>query len=325
MISPSTMPLSFSTYFSGGPTPKFSPFHIWKAYQVIDTQGPIGRKALAEILQIGEGSTRTILDKMIRAGSVENTRRGAVLTERGCKRFETSGIQTAPIEITGITLGKHNCAVLAKGIADRVKLGCEQRDEAVRAGAIGASTLLVQDGKIVFPGDNKFPDQDLVTPLKKVFEVEDGDTIIIGSGFSYEAAEKGAVSAALAIGEAAKNCWTEGPTLLSKETEAEELKSLALAIHELVGRLPLTMRSRNQFGVRCEDGEIIDDNYTGPILEEALKKSQIISRTSTSGPYRGVPVVVVPVMRKNEAVAVIGVFDVTKGSLSDLMNRKKQR
>ncbi|MDD1744156.1 MAG: MarR family winged helix-turn-helix transcriptional regulator, partial [Methanomassiliicoccales archaeon] len=93
------MPLSLSTYFSGGPTPKFSPFHIWKAYQVIDTQGPIGRKALAEILQIGEGSTRTILDKMIRAGSVENTRRGAVLTERGFKRFETSGIMTAPVEI----------------------------------------------------------------------------------------------------------------------------------------------------------------------------------------------------------------------------------
>ena len=76
------MSLAFNSYFAGGPT-KFSLFHIWKAYQVIDSQGPIGRKALADALQIGEGSIRTILDKMVREGSVENTRMGTVITDRG--------------------------------------------------------------------------------------------------------------------------------------------------------------------------------------------------------------------------------------------------
>jgi hypothetical protein len=318
------MPLTFSSYFAGGPTPKFSLYHIWKAYQVIDMQGPVGRKALADALQIGEGSTRTILDKMIREGSVENTRRGAVLTERGHKRLESSGVFTQPVELDGITLGKHNCAVLVKGMAERIKLGCEQRDEAVRAGAIGATTLVVQDGKVVFPGDENFPDQEGVAPLKKVFELEDGDAIIIGSAFSYEAAEKGAVTAALAIGNQSRRCWTEGAALLSAETEAEDLKCIALAMHELVGRLPLAMRSKNQYGVRCEEGEVVDSNYTGPVLEEALKKGQIIRRTAVSGPYRGVPVVVVPLMRKKEAIAVIGVFDITRGSFTDLMSRAKK-
>jgi hypothetical protein len=318
------MPLTFSSYFTGGPTPKFSLYHIWKAYQVIETQGPVGRKALAEALQIGEGSTRTILDKMIREGSVENTRRGAVLTERGRKRLETSGVETQPIELDGVTLGKQNCAVLIKGMADRIKLGCEQRDEAVRAGAAGATTLVVRDGKVVFPGDENFPDQDMVAPLKKSFELEDGDAIIIGSAFSYEVAEKGAVSAALAIGNQSRRCWTEGTTLLSADTEAEDLKCIALAMHELVGRLPVAMRSKNQYGVRCEEGEIVDINYTGPVLEEALKKNQIIRRTAVSGPYRGVPVVVVPIMRKKEAIAAIGVFDITRGSFTDLMSRAKK-
>jgi hypothetical protein len=318
------MPLTFSSYFTGGPTPKFSLYHIWKAYQVIETQGPVGRKALAEALQIGEGSTRTILDKMIREGSVENTRRGAVLTERGRKRLETSGVETQPIELDGVTLGKQNCAVLIKGMADRIKLGCEQRDEAVRAGATGATTLVVRDGKVVFPGDDNFPDQERVTPLKKSFELEDGDVIIIGSAFSYEVAEKGAVSAALAIGNQSRRCWTEGTTLLSADTEAEDLKCIALAMHELVGRLPVAMRSKNQYGVRCEEGEIVDSNYTGPVLEEALKKNQIIRRTAVSGPYRGVPVVVVPIMRKKEAIAAIGVFDITRGSFTDLMSRAKK-
>ncbi|MEM0449548.1 MAG: DUF2111 domain-containing protein [Methanomassiliicoccales archaeon] len=318
------MPLIFSSYFAGGPTPKFSLYHIWKTYQIIDTQGPIGRKALAEILQIGEGSTRTILDKMIREGSVENTKRGAVLTERGRKRLESSGILTHPIEIDGITIGKHNCAVLVKGGADRIKLGCEQRDEAVRAGAVGATTLIVKEGKVVFPGDDDLPDQEIVSPLKRIFDLEDGDAIIIGSAFSYEIAEKGAVSAALAIGNQSRRCWSEGTTLLSPDTEAEDLKCIALAIHELVGRLPLAMRSKNQYGVRCEEGEIVDSNYTGPVLEEALKKGQVVRRTAVSGPYRGVPVVVVPIMRKKEAIAAIGVFDITRGSFTDLMNKARR-
>jgi len=318
------MPLTFSSYFAGGPTPKFSFYHIWKAYQVIETQGPVGRKALADALQIGEGSTRTILDKMIREGSVENTRRGAVLTERGRKRLETSGIVTQPIELEGITIGKHNCAVLVKGMAERIKLGCEQRDEAVRTGALGATTLLVREGKLVFPGDDNFPDQESVAPLKRLFDLEDGDVIVIGSGFSYEAAEKGAVTAALGIGNPSRRIWAEGTTMLSADTEADDLKYIALAVHELVGRLPVAMRSKNQYGVRCEEGEVVDSNYTGPVLEEALKKGQTIRRTAVSGPYRGVPVVVVPILRKKEAIAVIGVFDITRGSFTDLMSRARK-
>jgi predicted transcriptional regulator len=324
MYYPSIMALTFSSYFAGGPTPKFSLFHIWKAYSVIESQGPVGRKALADILQIGEGSTRTILDKMIREGCVENTRRGAVLTERGKKRLDSSGIVVAPVNLEGLTIGKHDCAVLTKGMADRIKTGCEQRDEAVRAGAIGASTLIVKDGRIVFPCDDGYPDQDLVAPLRRIFALEEGDAVIIGSGYSYETAEKGAVAAALSIGNLTRRGWNDGSGLMSSDAEAEDLSSLALAIHELVGRMPVAMRSRNHYGVRCEDGEVIDTNYTGPLLEEALKKNQILRKSATTGPYRGTPIVVVPITRKKEAIAALGVVDMTKGSIFDVMNRARK-
>jgi hypothetical protein len=324
MYYPSTMALTFNSYFAGGPTPKFSLFHIWKAYNVIDMQGPVGRKALADILQIGEGSTRTILDKMIREGCVENTRRGAVLTDRGRKRLESSGIVVVPVNLEALTLGKHNCAVLVKSMSDRIKTGCEQRDEAVRAGAVGATTLVVKEGRIVFPSDDNYPDQEIVAPLRRLFTLEEGDAVIIGSGYSYEAAEKGAVTAALGVGNVTRRGWNDGTMLLSQDTEAEDLSSLALAIHELVGRMPVAMRSKNHYGVRCEDGEIIDTNYTGPLLEEALKKNQILRKTATNGPYRGVPIVVVPITRKKEAVAALGVVDTTKGSIFDVMNRARK-
>jgi predicted transcriptional regulator len=318
------MSLAFNSYFAGGPTPKFSLFHIWKSYQVIDSQGPIGRKALADALQIGEGSIRTILDKMVREGSVENTRMGTVITDRGRKKLETSGVEVACVDMSDLTLGKHNCAVLVKGMAHRIKMGCEQRDEAVRAGAVGATTLIVKEGKIVFPGDEDFPDQETVAPLRSKFKIEDGDVVIIGSAFSYEAAEKGAVTSALALGNQSRRCWNEGTNLLSQDTEADELKCLTLAIHELLGRLPVTMRSKNHFGVRCDEGEVVDTNFTGPLLEESLKRNTIIRKTATTGPFRGLPVVVVPIMRKKEAIAVIGTLDVGKGAVFELLNRTRK-
>ncbi|MGD0056653.1 MAG: DUF2111 domain-containing protein [Methanomassiliicoccales archaeon] len=320
------MVAKFYSYSAGGPTPKFSPYHVWKAYRIVDEKGPIGRKALSASLKVGEGSTRTILDRMIKEGSAENTNRGAVLTERGKERLSDSGIFVEEVSLDGLTVGKYNYAVLVRGMIHKVKLGCEQRDEAVRGGATGATTLVCKNGKLLFPGDDKYPDQKLVAPLRGVFATEEDDVVIVGSAFTREAAEKGAVSAALAMNEQSGVPWQEGTGLISQDTEAEELKCVAIAIHELVGRLPLTMRSRNQFGVRCEDGEIIDTNYTGPVLEESLRKSQIVRKISPTGPYRGVPIVAVPIMRNKEAVAVIGVVDVSKGAVFEILNRiRKER
>ena len=319
------MVLKFQSYSGGGPTPKFSLFHVWKTYDVLSSQGPVGRKGLSQMLNIGEGSTRTILDKMIKEGSVENTKKGAVLTERGRKLFRASGIFAAPVNIESLTLGPKDCAVLVRGMAERINTGYEQRDEAVRSGAMGATTLVFRDGRLMFPDDPKVPDQSPLQPLRALFTLEENDAIIVGTAHSYGAAEKGAVTAALALSDTTRPCWREGATsLISADTGAEDLKCLALAVHELVGRMPVTMRSRNHYGVRCEDGEIIDESYTGPVLEEALNRNTVVRRTAPSGVYRGVPVVVVPIIRRKEAVAVFGVVDITKGGMFELISKTRK-
>lgn len=319
------MVLKFQSYSGGGPTPKFSLFHVWKTYHVLSSQGPVGRKGLSQILNIGEGSTRTILDKMIKEGSVENTKKGAILTERGRKLFRASGIFAAPVNIEGLTLGPKDCAVLVKGMAERINTGYEQRDEAVRSGAMGATTLVFRDGCLMFADDPEVPDQSSLQPLQDLFTLEENDVIIVGTAHSYEAAEKGAVTAALALSDTTRPCWREGAnSLISADTGAEDLKCLALAVHELVGRMPVTMRSRNHYGVRCEDGEIIDESYTGPVLEEALNRNTVVRRSAPSGVYRGVPVVVVPIIRRKEAVAVFGVVDITKGGMFELISKTRK-
>jgi hypothetical protein len=106
---------------------------------------------------------------------------------------------------------------------------------------------------------------------------------------------------------------------ITQSSTGEELEPIALAIHELLNRLPLTMRSKNLPGVRIEDGETVDHNYTGPILETVLIKGKTCRGIPKTGVYQGIPVVVVPLKENKEIICAIGVVDVTKGIYSDIM------
>lgn len=96
---------------------------------------------------------------------------------------------------------------------------------------------------------------------------------------------------------------------ISADGSAEDISQFALAVHELLG-LPITMRTLNKKGVRIEKGKILDNNYTGPVLETVLRENKMMRTIPTSGKYAGIPVVVVPI-RNNEGygIAAIGVVD----------------
>ncbi|MCZ7402308.1 MAG: DUF2111 domain-containing protein [Candidatus Methanoperedens sp.] len=97
---------------------------------------------------------------------------------------------------------------------------------------------------------------------------------------------------------------------ITADSSAEEIAQFAMAIHELLG-LPVTMRSLNKSGVRIEKGKILDNNYTGPVLETVLKENKISRIIPTSGKYVGIPVIVVPIRNKEGyGIAAIGVVDV---------------
>ena len=111
---------------------------------------------------------------------------------------------------------------------------------------------------------------------------------------------------------------------LTKSSTGVEITPLALAIHELVNRLPITMRTQNSKGVRIEEGEVLDNNYTGPILEKVLKDGKIYGETPNEGPYKGIPVIVVPLIENDGVIAAIGVTDTTQGIYSDIMQMTKR-
>jgi hypothetical protein len=111
---------------------------------------------------------------------------------------------------------------------------------------------------------------------------------------------------------------------LTDSSTGEEITPIAIAIHELVNRLPVTMRTKNSKGVRIEDGKVLETNYTGPILEKALQEGKIINETPNEGYYHGKPVKVVPIIENNEIIAAIGVIDTTNGIYSDIMQMTRR-
>lgn len=100
--------------------------------------------------------------------------------------------------------------------------------------------------------------------------------------------------------------------VVSATSSARDLIPIVVCIHDLLGRLPVTARSREHPGVRVEDGEVIDEAYTGPILEEVLVENAALRVRPPSGPYKGIPVVVAPVRdEEGNAICAIGIVDQT--------------
>ncbi len=97
--------------------------------------------------------------------------------------------------------------------------------------------------------------------------------------------------------------------VISEEARSEDLAPLALAINEII-RLPITLRSARFPGVRVEQGKVLDENYSGPILEEVLRIGRPVRTVPKSGAYQGVPVSVAPIIAEGKIVAAIGIVDV---------------
>lgn len=103
---------------------------------------------------------------------------------------------------------------------------------------------------------------------------------------------------------------TESDIILSPDSDADDLASVAMAVHKLVG-IPVTIRSVNRRGVCIEDDVVIDHDYTGPVLEQVIKENKLVRAIPKTGRYRDIPVVVAPIRGKDDKViGAIGLVDI---------------
>lgn len=185
-----------------GPYPSFSVYHLIKGLELVAKTGQVGRGKLSEELGIGEGATRTLIERLKTAHLISVSKKGCSLTEKGkkiWKKFESIFPQKNNLEKNELALADCNVAVQIRGGGDRVRTGVEQRDAAVIAGAKGAATLVFKGKKLVMPNVSEDVSQDfpiVFRQVKALLRLKENDAVVIGSADTWSRAEYGALAAA---------------------------------------------------------------------------------------------------------------------------------
>jgi hypothetical protein len=184
-----------------GALPKYSLHHLLWALFLVSDNGRIGRKRLAALMGVGEGTCRGVLRELDDRGLVSVAKGGISLSKRG--RRMMSGLPAVHGELG---LGPLALSDFAHGVAMRdharfVRSGIEQRDAAMLAGAIGATALIFDNGALRFPDGRKL-EEDYgadAALLVHLFKPGEGDVIVIGYGRDAVGAESGAFAAAATL------------------------------------------------------------------------------------------------------------------------------
>ena len=183
-----------------GRSPSFNEAHVLKALELLG-EGDIGRKQLASKLSLGEGMTRNLISRLQSLGLLVTSRRGMSLSEEGVSLLNSFKEKMISCQFpeSQITVDENNYAVLIRGGAKGIKLGLEQRDNALMAGARGATTLLRDEFEVVIPGTQEKIESSVKDFIENEMQPKYGDVIIIGSSPELHKAEIGAKAAALKL------------------------------------------------------------------------------------------------------------------------------
>jgi len=178
-----------------GPLPRFAEVHVRRALELIAKHKRIGRKQLAGELGVGEGSMRTILNQLKKQKLITSSRGGHALTAKG-KRSLGRPLEFVQVDTGDLTVGKIDVATIVRGAAKKIKRGIEQRDEAIKVGAQGATVLVFKRGKLQFPDEFIKMGKKNSETIIKTFKPREGDVIIISTADDVLSAETGARAAA---------------------------------------------------------------------------------------------------------------------------------
>ncbi len=184
-----------------GPVHRFADFHVYKALAALSDGRRKGRKQLSQAVGVGEGSMRTIIEYLRDHELIDVKQTGISISNKGVEFLNGFPIQVGALPKTDASLGLETVAILVRGHRRMVKIGVEQRDAAVRAGADGATTILIQGGELWVPPDFNLDKERpaFAAELRDIFNVLEGDVIIIGTGSDYHHAEDGALAAAFEL------------------------------------------------------------------------------------------------------------------------------
>jgi len=170
----------------------------------------LGRYILQELLGLSEASVRSVLNLLKRQEliQVNPRRKGHRLSRRGEEFVQWMSNWIIPLREVQfhdlVPEGTVSMGFIVRNTGHLITSGVDQRDDAIRRGALGAVTLIVDKNTICFPRD----DRDMIDYAAKDLEkikmaintyLNDGDIIMIGWGKERPATEGGVLNAAIKL------------------------------------------------------------------------------------------------------------------------------
>jgi hypothetical protein len=187
-----------------------TPLQLLDALVLIEREGPVGRRALSETLQLNDGVVRGLLERLAESKLALVSAQGVQLSKMGKESFRKLLRQLSIKKIISLEKSDLVTAHSAMGVHVRKAYrpgmtGIVQRDEAIKAGADGSITVAVLGKKLAIPPDNKSiaelaPKEN--ARLRNELEPTDKDVIIIGFGKDSGRALAGALAAVLSLQKA---------------------------------------------------------------------------------------------------------------------------
>ncbi|NJE05036.1 DUF4443 domain-containing protein [Thermococcus sp. M36] len=163
-------------------------------------RNPTGRKTISEVLDLGEGSVRTLLKKLSWLDVISSTQRGHSLNEKGKGLLEEMSRHFSEAREVGKLDGHPAYALVVKEPPGFKSI--ELRDEAIRFHARGAMILIVKNGEVVFPEDGrplKETMPELQEKLNEKLHPGEGDMVVVTWAESEADAMKSAYHVALTM------------------------------------------------------------------------------------------------------------------------------
>lgn len=184
-----------------GPMFRFSDANVYYALYVLADGKRLGRKRLAELAGVGEGSMRRILDKYREWNFVTIKQTGISITKTGQQFLDQLPLRLTDTELPGSVVGEFSQGVLVLGMSAKIVNGMEQRDAGIKAGASGCTTVVIRDGRMMIPPDW---DMDKETPdeaarIRRETNMTPADVLIVGSGPTKISAIEAALNAAFEL------------------------------------------------------------------------------------------------------------------------------
>ncbi len=183
-----------------GPSTTFTVSHIFFALDLM-AEKPIGRNKLARKLEVGEGTVRTIINRLKNYGMIETSKEGCNLTSKGFavwKNFEELFPRRVELGETELTNAKYNYAFLVKNSGRKVKSGIEQRDAAIVAGAKQAAIMVSKEGHLTIESVSNRLEQQFPKAADQILNAihpADNDVVVLVGADTMGKAKHGAFAA----------------------------------------------------------------------------------------------------------------------------------